>query len=66
MMSEERGANGVEILTKVGAVIDALQRRGPSSVTDLAAHVNEPVSSVYRLLRTLEHVHFIPAHIQRL
>lgn len=62
-MSEERGANGVEILTKVGAVIDALQRRGPSSVTDLAAHVNEPVSSVYRLLRTLGSLGWIePAH----
>lgn len=53
MIPEERGANGVEILTKVGAVIDALQQHGPSSVTDLAARVNEPVSSLYRLLRTL-------------
>ncbi|QAY59650.1 IclR family transcriptional regulator [Microbacterium protaetiae] len=49
----DEGIGGVEILSKAGAVIDALAERGALSVNALAEAVDEPMSSTYRLLQSL-------------
>ena len=46
-------AGGIEILSKAGAVIDALAAAGMLSVNALAEAVDEPTSSTYRLLQSL-------------
>lgn len=49
----DAGFSGVEILSKAGAAIDALDERGMLSVSALAEAVGEPMSSTYRLLQSL-------------
>jgi len=53
MSAADEGTAGVEILSKAGAVIDALAERGMLSVNALADAVGEPMSSTYRLLQSL-------------
>jgi DNA-binding IclR family transcriptional regulator len=48
-----RKASGLDLVTKVGAVLDALERGGELTATQLAAATGEPLSSTYRLLRRL-------------
>ena len=49
----ERDAGGLELISKAGAVLDMLEQRGEASAADLAAAIGEPLSSVYRLLQSL-------------
>lgn len=52
-MSTTQNGNGVEIITKATAVLDALRTEGEANVPRIAEHVDEPVSSVYRLISSL-------------
>lgn len=45
--------DGIEILSKAGAIVDALAEQGMLAVDALARAVDEPKSSTYRLLRSL-------------
>ncbi len=49
----ERDAGGLELISKAGAVLDILEQHGEASAADLAAAIGEPLSSVYRLLQSL-------------
>jgi len=51
MASEE--PSGLEILDKVGSILNELEQRGECSVADLATAVGEPLSSTYRLVSNL-------------
>lgn len=53
MESEGRGGGSVEILVKTKAVIETLAEDGPSNVSHIAQRCGEPVSSTYRLLKSL-------------
>lgn len=48
------GDGGIEILSKAGALVDALAQGGHLSVGTLAQSVGEPTSSTYRLLQSLQ------------
>jgi DNA-binding IclR family transcriptional regulator len=43
----------LELITKVSAVLSTLQSRGDTTAADLAAALQEPLSSIYRLLQSL-------------
>ena len=45
--------HSVGTLTKAKAVLDALEKLGPSSIHEISAYVHEPASSTYRLLSNL-------------
>ena len=49
----ERESSGLDLVTKVGAVLDALEARGELTAAELAAATGEPLSSIYRLVRSL-------------
>jgi DNA-binding IclR family transcriptional regulator len=49
----EREAVGLELVGKVGAVLTALERHGELTAAELAAATGEPLSSIYRLIRSL-------------
>ena len=44
---------GLELVTKVDAVITALEQHGELSAADLAGILDEPLSSTYRMLQSL-------------
>ncbi|HEY5848739.1 MAG TPA: helix-turn-helix domain-containing protein, partial [Microlunatus sp.] len=44
---------GLELITKVDAILTALEAGGEVSAADLAKTTGEPLSSVYRLLQSL-------------
>ena len=46
-------ASGIDLISKVDAVITILEQRGEASAADIAARTGEPLSSVYRLLQSL-------------
>jgi DNA-binding IclR family transcriptional regulator len=52
-MVSERESNGLELVSKAGRVLDVLEQHGEASAADLAAALEEPLSSVYRLLQSL-------------
>lgn len=52
---------GIEILSKAGALVDALARSPQLTVGELAETVGEPTSSTYRLLQTLQTLGWIEA-----
>lgn len=52
-MNRERDPGGLELISKAGAVLAVLEDTGPTSAADLAARLDEPLSSVYRLLQSL-------------
>ena len=52
-MERERDAGGLELVSKAGAVLAVLEDAGPTSAADLAAALDEPLSSVYRLMQSL-------------
>jgi len=54
MNSTERDVGGLDILTKADAVITALDDGVERSAPEIAAAVDEPVSSTYRLLANLQ------------
>jgi DNA-binding IclR family transcriptional regulator len=49
----ERESNGLELISKAGAVLGILEQHQEASAADLAAALGEPLSSVYRLLQSL-------------
>ncbi|SDR70697.1 DNA-binding transcriptional regulator, IclR family [Friedmanniella luteola] len=52
-MDPARDSGGLEIISKVAAVLRTLEDRGDTTAADLAATLQEPLSSVYRLLQSL-------------
>jgi DNA-binding IclR family transcriptional regulator len=52
-MDPDRDSGGLELISKVGAVLSTLEDGGDTSAADLAAALQEPLSSVYRLLQSL-------------
>src|SRR4051812_29177916 len=61
----DRGASGLDLVTKVGAVLDALERAGELKATELAAATGEPLSSIYRLLRSLNGIGWLDKGVGR-
>jgi DNA-binding IclR family transcriptional regulator len=58
-MGQGRSQQGIEILDKVGAAIDALAEGRELTVKELAACVDEPVSSTYRLVSNLVRIGWV-------
>jgi DNA-binding IclR family transcriptional regulator len=52
-------ADGVIVLSKAAALLDALASNGELSPPELASLLGEPRSSIYRLLRTLETLGYV-------
>lgn len=52
-MDRERDSGGLELISKAGAVLALLETTGPTSAADLATRLDEPLSSVYRLMQSL-------------
>ncbi|MEV8504997.1 IclR family transcriptional regulator [Actinoplanes sp. NPDC051475] len=61
----DRESSGLELVSKVGAVLDALERSGELTATELAAATGEPLSSIYRLLRSLNGIGWLDKGIRR-
>lgn len=53
-MADGAGDGGIEILSKAGALVDALAQAEHLTVGALAERVAEPTSSTYRLLQSLQ------------
>lgn len=60
--SDERS---VEVLVKTRAVLDALAELGPSNIKTISAHVDEPSSSMYRLLANLVALGWVEHAVKR-
>jgi DNA-binding IclR family transcriptional regulator len=56
------GGSAVEILVKADEILEFLRQRGEMTVAQIADGVDEPRSSVYRLLATLEEIEFVEAN----
>lgn len=65
MSTVQTGGNGVEIVSKANAVLDTLRSRGQASVPQIAESIDEPVSSVYRLVSTLSEAGWVEHGAQR-
>jgi len=61
----DREASGLDLVSKVGAVLDALERAGELTATELAAATGEPLSSIYRLLRSLSGIGWLDKGVRR-
>jgi DNA-binding IclR family transcriptional regulator len=55
----DRDATGLELITKVDAVIGVLETRGEASAAEIAKRTGEPLSSVYRLLQSLTRIGWV-------
>lgn len=64
-MSTTQSGNGVEIISKATAILDALRTEGEASVPQIAECVGEPVSSVYRLISSLTEAGWVERGSQR-
>jgi DNA-binding IclR family transcriptional regulator len=49
----DRDSGALELISKAGAVLSTLETRGDTTAADLAAALQEPLSSIYRLLQSL-------------
>jgi DNA-binding IclR family transcriptional regulator len=58
-MDRKRDAGGLELISKAGAVLEVLESSGPTSASDLAVKLGEPLSSVYRLMQSLTSVGWV-------
>jgi DNA-binding IclR family transcriptional regulator len=58
-------ANPINVLAKAGAVLDALDAGGDLTPAEIAEHLGEPRSSVYRLLASLEALGFVAPGMRR-
>lgn len=65
MNTTERDPAGLEMLAKADAVITAIGLNGEMNVTQIAATVSEPVSSMYRLLSSLGTIGWVEAGSKR-
>lgn len=57
-MAEQRD-NSVQTIVKAAAILDALTRRRDASATELAEDLEEPRSSVYRMLASLQQLGYV-------
>lgn len=57
--SKNVGAASVQVLDKVAAVLDCLAHAGEMSAAELATALEEPRSTVYRLLSSLQQLGFV-------
>lgn len=64
-MERDRDASGLELISKAGAVLSVLESEGPTSAADLAAGLNEPLSSVYRLMQSLTALEWVERSAKR-
>lgn len=55
----------VEVLVKTRAVLDALAELGPSNIKTISAYVDEPTSSMYRLLANLVALGWVDHAVKR-
>lgn len=56
---DKPSASSSQLVLKVASIIELLGERGPSTATEVASAINEPRSSVYRLLRYLDNIGWI-------
>jgi DNA-binding IclR family transcriptional regulator len=61
----DREASGLELVSKVGAVLAALERAGELTAAELATATGEPLSSIYRLLRSLTGIGWLDKGVRR-
>ncbi len=61
----DREAPGLDLVTKVGAVLDALEKHGELTATELAAWTGEPLSSIYRLVRSLARIGWLDRGVRK-
>jgi DNA-binding IclR family transcriptional regulator len=61
----DREATGLDLVSKVGAVLDALEQAGELTAAELAATTGEPLSSIYRLLRSLTGIGWLDKGVRR-
>jgi len=62
--SETRDAS-IQVVIKVGALLDGLAEVGESTASDLADRIGEPRSTVYRLLSTLQQLEMVEPGMRR-
>jgi DNA-binding IclR family transcriptional regulator len=60
-----RGVPGLDLVSKVGAVLDALEQAGELTSAELAAATGEPLSSIYRLVRNLTGIGWLDKGVSR-
>src|SRR5690349_20531357 len=53
------GGGSIQVLTKVGAVLDLLAEHGELGAAEISAATGEPRSSVYRILGSLERLDMV-------
>lgn len=61
----DRDAGGLDLVFKVGSVLDALERAGELTAAELAEATGEPLSSIYRLVRSLAAMGWLDKGIRR-
>jgi DNA-binding IclR family transcriptional regulator len=57
--TEAESPVGLELISKVDAVISALERQGEMTAAELAHSIDEPLSSMYRMLQSLSSVGWV-------
>src|SRR6476659_9445516 len=57
--AETESAGGLELISKVDAVISSLERHGELTAAELAQSIDEPLSSMYRMLQSLTSVGWV-------
>ncbi len=58
-------ASGLDLVTKAGAILDALEAQGELTAAELAAATGEPLSSIYRLVRSLTGIGWLDSGVRR-
>ncbi len=58
-------ASGLDLVTKAGAILDALEAQGELTAAELAAATGEPLSSIYRLVRSLIGIGWLDSGVRR-
>lgn len=58
-MAESEAAVGLELISKVDAIVSALERNGEMTAAELASEFDEPLSSTYRMLQSLSRVGWV-------
>lgn len=61
----DRDGSGLDLVSKAGAVLDALERAGELTATELAEATGAPLSSIYRLLRSLNGIGWLDKGVRK-
>ncbi|HVV89533.1 MAG TPA: IclR family transcriptional regulator [Solirubrobacterales bacterium] len=64
-MPKNEGENTLQTLVKASALLDLLARERDASASELAADLDEPRSSIYRMLSTLQQLGFVDPGTRR-